>query len=275
MNEKIRGDAKLLTLYNHNLSVCVQKVRLALAEKGLDWVRVDLDLMRGEQLAPEYLKIHPKGLVPALVHDGNAIVESTVILEYLEDAFPDRPLRPASPVERAAMRIWTKIPDDGLHIACAYISFAAAFAEQVVSFHGAEGVKKRIARIPDPIRAARQKELYEKRMAASTLPEHVRLHDLVLGRIEATLADRPWLAGEGFTLADIAILPYVWRLERLNLAQMWAQRPRLADWFARAKARPSWAQAMEAYQSLGAPDYDDNLKAKGVELWPKVQPMLS
>jgi ganglioside-induced differentiation-associated protein 1 len=60
------------------------------------------------QFAPQYQKLNPKAVVPALVHDGNVIVESTVINEYLDETFPDVPLKPKSAVERAEMRVWTK-----------------------------------------------------------------------------------------------------------------------------------------------------------------------
>lgn len=265
----------MLILYNHNLSVCVQKVRLAMTEKGLEWQDRNVDLMRSEHVSPEYLKVNPKGVVPALVHDGEPVIESTIILEYLDDAFPDHPLRPAAPIERARMRVWTKTPDDGLHAACATVSYAAAFGAQVAAFHGKEALEARLAKLPDRARAARQRELFEKGMNASFLPDHVRLYDKVLGEMEARLADHAWLAGSDFSLADCALLPYVWRLERLNLAGMWAERPHVTDWFARCKARPSWDRAMEAYQALGGDDYDDDLKSKGVDLWPKVEAMLA
>lgn len=265
----------MLILYNHNLSVCVQKVRLAMTEKGLQWEERDIDLMRGEQVSPEYLKINPKGVVPALVHDGQPVIESTVILEYLDDAFPDHPLRPDAPIERARMRVWTKTPDDGLHAACGTVSYAAAFAHQVAAFHGHEALAARLARLPDRARAARQRELYDKGIDASFVPDHFRLYDKVLGEMEAALTGRAWLAGDDFSLAECALLPYVWRLERLNLAAMWADRPRLADWFARAKARPSWDKAMEAYPARGRGDYDDDLRSRGIELWPKVEAMLA
>ena len=116
----------MLELYHHNISVCAQKVRLALHEKGIDWEGHHIDLMKGEQTSPEYLAINPRGVTPTLVHDGNPVIESTIILEYLEDAFPELPLRPASALSRARMRVWAKIPDDGLHAACGAISYAAA-----------------------------------------------------------------------------------------------------------------------------------------------------
>jgi glutathione S-transferase len=67
----------MLILYHHNISVCAQKVRVALAEKDLPWEGVHVDLMLGEHLKPEFLKINPRGLVPVLVHDGDPIYEST------------------------------------------------------------------------------------------------------------------------------------------------------------------------------------------------------
>ncbi|MEJ2122033.1 MAG: glutathione S-transferase N-terminal domain-containing protein [Alphaproteobacteria bacterium] len=66
----------MLELYHHNLSVCAQKVRLALAEKGLDWEDRHVDLMKSEHLTPEYLALNSKGVVPTLVHDGTRAVAS-------------------------------------------------------------------------------------------------------------------------------------------------------------------------------------------------------
>ena len=86
----------MLELYHHNLSVCAQKVRLALAEKGLDWEDRHVDLMKSEHLTPDYLALNPKGVVPTLVHDGKPVIESTIILEFLEDAFPE-PSLPSLP----------------------------------------------------------------------------------------------------------------------------------------------------------------------------------
>ena len=83
----------MLELYHGTTSVCAQKVRLTLAEKGLEWQSHLLEL-NGDHLTPEYLKINPNGVVPTLVHDGTIIVESTVIIHYLDDLFPDPPLMP-------------------------------------------------------------------------------------------------------------------------------------------------------------------------------------
>jgi len=265
----------MLVLYHHNLSVCAQKVRLALAEKGLDWEDRAVDLMKGEHLRPEYLALNPRGVVPTLVDDGQPVIESTLILEYLEDACPAHPLRPVAPIERARMRVWAKLPDDGLHAACGTVSYAAVFGEQIVAFHGAAALEARIANLPDRARAARQKELYEKGMKASFLPDHIRLQDKILGEMEARLSRHGWLAGDDYSDAECALLPYLWRLERLGLEGIWAERLHVAAWFARCKARRSWDRAMEAYQALGEHDYNDDLKSRGVDLWPRFKAMLA
>ena len=99
--------------------MCAQKVRIVLWEKNLPWTNHHLSLARGEQLTPEFKKMNPRGVVPVLVHDGSTIVESSVICMHLEEVFPNPPLSPKNPVERATMRLWCKLPDDILHMACA------------------------------------------------------------------------------------------------------------------------------------------------------------
>src|SRR5438105_856713 len=108
----------MLTLYDFGNSVCCQKVRITLVEKGLTWESRRVDLFKTEQYDPEYLKLNPKGVVPTLVHDGTPVIESTLICEYLDDTFPDPPLVPKDPAERARMRLWSKFVDEGL-FACA------------------------------------------------------------------------------------------------------------------------------------------------------------
>lgn len=115
----------MITLYHHGSSVCAAKVRLVLAEKSVPWNGIYVDILRGDQFDPGYVKLNPKAVVPTLVHDGKVIVESTVICEYLDEVFPAPPLKPAAPEQRAAMRLWTKTVDEYLHPACAELTFAS------------------------------------------------------------------------------------------------------------------------------------------------------
>ncbi len=112
----------MLELYHFALSTCSQKVRLVLAEKNLEFVSHEVDLISGAQHDPEYVKLNPKHVVPTLVHDGRALIESTLINEYLEDAFPEPPMLPADPRERHAARLWTKRLDDEVHAATAVVT---------------------------------------------------------------------------------------------------------------------------------------------------------
>ena len=82
-----------IEMYQAPQSTCSQKVRITLAEKGLpemnkDWIEHDIDLGKFEQLEPDYLKINPNGVVPTFVHDGTILIESSAILEYLEEIIP-------------------------------------------------------------------------------------------------------------------------------------------------------------------------------------------
>jgi glutathione S-transferase len=262
----------MLAVYHENLSVCAQKVRIALDEKGLAYEGRALNLMKQEHLSPDYLKINPRGLVPALVHDDKVIIESTVILEYLEDTFPTPSLRPDSPYGRAQMRLWTKVPDDGLHIACASVTYASAFVHQLRQHHTKEEMEERLAKLPDRARAARQRQILEMEFQAPFVKDAVLLHDKVLKEMNETLTHRAWLAGPDFSLADIAIVPYVNRLDRLGLDGMWATRPHVARWFDAMRARKSFETAVTAF---GSTAYDDELRKRGIDVWPQVKALLA
>jgi glutathione S-transferase len=104
----------MLELYNNTNSVCAQKVRLALTEKDLR-AKEHMLKLQGDQFDPAYLKLNPNGVVPTLVHDGQPITESAVILYYLEDAFPQPPLMPAAPADRARVHMFNKLIDEYMH----------------------------------------------------------------------------------------------------------------------------------------------------------------
>ena len=78
------------TLYNAPQSTCSQRVRFVLNAKGLPFAEVKLDLLAGDQLKPDYLALNPNGVVPTLDHDGAIVIDSSVIVEYLDEIAPDR-----------------------------------------------------------------------------------------------------------------------------------------------------------------------------------------
>ena len=107
----------MLYLYHHNSSVCAAKIRIAFAEKALTWEGEMIDLNAGDQFKPDYVKLNPKSVVPTLIHDGHVVIESNIILEYLEDAFPNPSLRPSAATDRAQMRLWLQRLDNGATVA--------------------------------------------------------------------------------------------------------------------------------------------------------------
>src|SRR5271154_6429301 len=115
----------LLELYHSVNSVCAQKVRIALAEKGLDYSE-HLMTLAGDQFDPAYMKLNPNAVVPTLVHDGYPVIESSVILYYLEECFPRFPLMPEEPRARVTVRLFNKLIDESVHNACTVLTFSTA-----------------------------------------------------------------------------------------------------------------------------------------------------
>ena len=150
----------MFILYDFGNSVCCQKVRITLVEKGLTWEARKVDLFKTEQYDPEYLKLNPKGVVPTLVHDGTPVIELTLICEYLDDTFPDPPLIPKDPAERARMRLWSKFVDEGLFDGATELSFSAMFRERMRNMPP-ELREKRFPNVGDPRRRDRFISTYE------------------------------------------------------------------------------------------------------------------
>ena len=104
----------MIELYYYRDSVCSERVLMTLAEKGIhDWEPHHIDLFKGEQADPAYVKLNPKAQVPTLVHDGQIIRESSIICGYLDELYPDPSLKPVGLAQRAQMQEWIKDADDG------------------------------------------------------------------------------------------------------------------------------------------------------------------
>jgi glutathione S-transferase len=242
----------MLELYHHGNSVCAQRVRLVLEEKGLAWTERFVDIFAGEQHRPDYLKLNPRGVVPTLVHDGRAIRESTVISEYLEEAFPQHPLRPAEPYARAQMRLWTKLPDESIHAACAAVTFSTYFRYAVIKRTPSEAAAMTPAAFRqlaeerfDPAMLRRRHDWIIDGLRAPDVTGLLRSYDKMLADMDLALARGPWLLGEQYSLADIAATPYVDRLARLGLDGLWrTTRPHLTRWYEAARNRPNYAAAI-------------------------------
>jgi glutathione S-transferase len=231
----------MLTLYDFGNSVCCQKVRITLREKGLDWEPVKIDLFKAEQYDPKYLKLNPKGIVPTLVHDGKAIIESTLICEYLDDTFPGPRLIPADPWLRTRMRLWSKMVDEGLFEGVTEISFSAMFRERMRNMPQ-EIREKRFRNIGDPRRRDRFMSTYEVGVRSPFVIHGIAAYERAFKILEDALSETgPWILGANPSLADINLMPFAARLDYLGLLDLWIKnRPSVSAWWALAREWPSF-----------------------------------
>jgi glutathione S-transferase len=260
----------MLALYHNDMSLCAQKVRVGLAEKGLAWEDRHIVLRSGEHQKPWYLKLNRRAVVPTLLDDDKVIPESNVILEYLDEAYPEPPLRPADAYGRAKMRVWTKQLDEDIHDASAAIlSFGIAFRHQYLE-RGELGTKM-LDQIPNIFKRERRRDVIERGPGSQHFVIAVQRMVQLLDEMEEELAAHEWLAGDRYTLADVAFTPYLARLEHLQILGMVGDRAHVADWYRRCKARPSFHDGIGRWEN---PDYLALMQRRGAEHWPQVQAIM-
>jgi glutathione S-transferase len=175
-------DEAMLQLYTFQLCPFAHRVRLALAEKGVAAEQIEIDL---KNKPAGFARISPHGKVPLLLHGAVKLWESAVINEYLDEVFPDPPLMPASRTDRALARIWIKFADERLYAA----------THRLIFTREEEARRKLVADMLDGVRFI-ENELMAKRPG-----------------------EGPYVFGDRFTLADIALYPWfeqVGALEQLS-----------------------------------------------------------
>jgi glutathione S-transferase len=199
-----------------------------LSEKELAFDGKLLHLHKGEQFDPEYLKLNPNAVVPTLVHDGVVVTESTVINEYLDEAFPAKPLRPADPYGHARVRLWTK-KEDTIHDAINTMTATIIFRHDLMQKTPAER-EARYSRMPDPAKRQKWQRMMEEGLDASVVMEALVRFARHFRDMEKALSNGPWLTGKQFTLADAGLLSFFFRLEMLQAKGLWADHyPRVTD----------------------------------------------
>jgi glutathione S-transferase len=231
----------MMILHHGWRSSASRRVRLCLEEKGLSYQGHVVDMANLEHHSPEYLKINPNGVIPTLIHDGRPLHESGTICEYLDESFPDPPLRPEAPYQRALMRNWTRHIDGliGNLIIFNWRHHLAKTASQWSDQELAEMLKK----VPSKerqeawLRAARKPYTEEERGAARD-----KLVAQLLDKMEEALKPSGWLVGEAYSIADIAAAPFVKRIdEEIAPDEVTAAKhPGVAEWWSKIQARPAF-----------------------------------
>ena len=263
-----------LTVYEHKESVCCHKVAITLAEKQIAAEIVNISLEKQEQRQAWYLKINPLGVVPALVHSGRTVIHSTILTEYLDDAFPDPPLMPVDPYWRARRRLWARRIDDEMHVPhISAISFVVAFGRQMRErMKSKEQLDAYFANIKDERYRETIRSWYESDLDSALLRKSLLAYHGFLREMEVTLQESSWLAGADFSLADIDVIPYIWRLSNLQLGFLWEELPSVADWFERVTSRPAFKTAII---DAALPEWVEGMRASGTEAKPKLQAIVA
>lgn len=237
----------MLELYHTGGSSNAQRVRIALAEKGLQWE--SRLLQAGQQHGSAFRAISPSGTVPVLVNDGRALKDSTVINEYLEDCFPEHALRPANTYATALMRQWTKHADDYLQQSIAVFTHALWRRSAVLEQTDGD-VDAALAQVNDPIILRWRHSVYSQGVGSPFAAEALRLILASLTQIDNAVQTSDWLVDNTFSLADIALLPAIYRLECLAMDFLWkTDLPAVQAWLLRGKERASFQLAVNGYVS--------------------------
>jgi glutathione S-transferase len=229
-----------LTLYNFPQSTCSQKVRLVLWEKGIPFEDRIVDHKTREHLKPAYLALNPNGVVPTLVHDDAVIIDSSVIVEYLDEVFPEVPLSMPDAVGRAHLRKWLRyfeevptpairVPSFNRYLVKRYEAMTADEYDRMAEDH--------------PIRKHFYQRLAKKGFSDGETDEALDRLQQTVDRVEQALgADgRPWLMGDRITIADACLLPTIDRAADLGLSRMWERfHPNVVAWYERYRERDAY-----------------------------------
>jgi len=234
----------MLELYHAEPVANSMKPLIALFEKGLEFKSIYVNLLTFEQHEPWFVKINPNGQVPVLVHNGAVITESTVINEYLEDVFPEVPLRPADPVARAHMRIWSKFVDEYFCPALSMIGWHTMVRKIAQSIEKDE-LAKLLERIPLEEQRKKWAIVAGESFTEEQLADSRRKIGVSIQRLEALLAKSPWIAGPEYSFADVNSYSMVAGVPRLFPDLMNADNAgRSLEWLERMTARPAVQKAL-------------------------------
>jgi glutathione S-transferase len=202
-----------LTLY-HQPGACSLASHILLEEAGLDYEAVHIDIHSGQNRAAEYLKINPKGRIPALRHGAEIITESPAILSYISGLVPDRAYLPEALIERSRVLEWMNWLSGSLH--------AVAFAALI---H------------PDWFATSDAAQAEVKAKGATQVAEH-------FAAINQRLRGHDWAVGNTFTLVDPYLLVfYTWGC---IFGMPMADYGHYRNHALRMNARPAVAKVMQA-----------------------------
>jgi glutathione S-transferase len=229
-----------LLLYNAPQSTCSQRVRFVLNAKGLAFEERRLDLFAGDQLKPEYLKLNPNGVVPTLIYDGRIVIDSSVIIELLDELHPEPgALRPADPFARARMRALMRYIDEVPTPAVRVPSYNLAFLPVFQAMSEEEFLAVAESK---PLRREFLLKMGRTGFSKQDMDQALDRLARSVARMRAAIRESggPWLTGAQVTLADVAMMPNLVRMDDINLGHLWEDKPEIGRWMELLRAHPAF-----------------------------------
>jgi glutathione S-transferase len=171
--------------------------------------------------------------------------ESSVIIEYLDEVFPDPPLSPPDALGRARMRGWIVQVDESIHPVVGTLTWALSTANVMRAMHTPAELEAYVEGLRVADKRMRRREIFEMGINAPTVASALKRMDRLCGHMEQQLEHGPWLVGKQFTLADIALAPYLTRMDMLGLGPiLWGDRPRYTDWYRRLQETQGYREGL-------------------------------
>jgi glutathione S-transferase/GST-like protein len=234
---------------------------ICLHEKEIAFTSRYVDVLAFEQHEPAFLRLNPRGELPVLVHDGEVLTETTIVLEYLDAAFAGPALIPDEPEDRYRMRVWTKCANDYIAPALAVLGWHERMASKMRAIPR-ESINERLERLPADRRAVWQVAL-DDAFPPEQLARAAEHLNVVVRRLEEALGESEWLAGSRYSLADIAVFPAASAFQALRPDTISAASlPQLAAWLKRMRER----SAVRAALGLARSTRPEELFAPGPEM---------
>ncbi|WP_261836351.1 glutathione S-transferase family protein [Vibrio ishigakensis] len=235
-------DLKGLHLYHTGFSNCAMRVRLALEEKDLGWESHPISLMKGEQLTKEYIGINPNAVVPTLVDDGVVIIDSADIIDYIDSKFVSNSLRPESKAEQERMFEWMYLARDNHLSIKTYMYSNTASSDKMKRSEEVMADYRKNQTFDKALLEFHERFNSNEGFSEQDVIDATSVIDACFEKMDERLKDHKWLAGDDFSLADIAWVPQLIVLKVANYP--FENYKHLEAWKNEIIKRPSFKSAI-------------------------------
>lgn len=235
----------MIHLYHFWSSTCSRKVRICLAEKGVEWTSHHVDIVeKRENTEDWYVKLNPKGVVPTIVYNDKIITESNIIIEFLDDLVEEPALMPEDSLGKAQVRFWLEGSENTVHKNINILSWNRRHMKRMshISHQDHQVV---LEKFPDPDKRLTMLKRLRDGVSEEDEQNAINILSFFMSNLDKALAKNTWVVGDQFTLADIAIAPFIERFQanKLNMLVDYQKWPNIGRWWAEVQSRRSFKLA--------------------------------